>query len=388
MKGGSAMECNLCNSQESIFIKTFENYPLTNIYLDSYVESEKCLFDIEVRQCLCGHVFSESKYSSFYTDSYSYNGSAPGVKARRGIGLAMLKKNLSTRNLNAIVDIGGGQLEMLRELEGHFQAIRRIAIDPVQLRDASDNTSNIEFYNEYFNGENFKIKKSNSPSLFILDNVLEHIKNLDDFLYGVTKSTSKGDFIYVCVPSRDVITQKLQFQEIIHEHINYFSLESVVQIFGKFGFNQIAYLSDSTGHRGYNYHLFLKDNSAIKKIKAPYLEFGPAFERYKLLLDTMLAQMNSISSDIFGVCASELTSTLAYHMDSDFSFCKAIYDTSPHKLKKYMPGVNSKIESMNDISNSLSDSYYFITAPTIAKYVIPNLNKYGVTNIILPIGIF
>jgi hypothetical protein len=63
-------------------------------------------------------------------------------------------------------------------------------------------------------------------------------------------------------------------------------------------------------------------------------------------------------------------------------------DTSPHKLNKYMPKVKSKIVSMDDISKLPKDAYYFVTAPTIAKYVILNLNKYAVQNIILPIGIF
>lgn len=382
------MECNLCHSREFVFIKTFNKYPLTNIYLDTYDETEKYLFDIEVRQCICGHVFTESKYYNFYNDSYSYNGNASGVKARRDIGLAMLNKKILPRNLNTIVDIGGGQLEMLKEIASHFQATRKIAIDPVPLRETSDIPENIEFYNEYFNGENFKIEKGDAPSLFILDNVLEHIKNLDNFLEGITKSANIGDFVYVCVPSREVITAKLQFQEIIHEHVNYFSLESVENIFGKFGFHQITSFSDSTGHRGYNYHLFFKGGPAAKKIKTAYLAFGPAFDRYKLLLDTMLSQINSISGHIFGVCASELTPTLAYHMNSDLSFCKLIYDTSPHKLNKYMPGVNSKIESMDSILNPPSDSYYFITAPIIAKYVIPNLYKNGTSNIILPVGIF
>ena len=382
------MACTICNSKEFIFNETFNDYPLTNIYADECCEAEKYSYDIEICQCKCGHVFGNSKYSNFYTDLYPYNGKAPGVQVRRNIGIAMLQQHITTKNLNAVVDIGGGQLEMVRETIKHWNVARKIVIDPVPLKDDTEVTDNIEFYNEYFNGKSFQIKKNDIPSLYILDNVLEHIQNLDEFLQGITECSNFGDYVYVCVPSRELITNKLQFQEIIHEHVNYFSLGSLEQLFGRYGFHQVIAFCDSSGHRGYNYHLFVRNNSHVETLKESILNFSPAFNRYKTLLDVTLSQIDSIGCDIYGVCASELTPTLAYHMQSDFSFCRYIMDTSPHKLNKYMPKVKSKIVTMDDISKLPKDAYYFVTAPTIAKYVLPNLNKYAVQNIILPIGIF
>jgi hypothetical protein len=381
------MECNICISKEFVFSKTFNDYPLTNIYTDESCEAEKYSYDIEICQCKCGHVFSNSKYSNFYTELYPYNGNAPGVQVRRNIGIAMLQQHINTKNLNAVVDIGGGQLEMVKETTKHWSAARRIVIDPVPLKDDTGVTDDIEFYNEYFNGKNIQIKKKDIPSLYILDNVLEHIQNLHEFLQGITECSNFGDYVYVCVPSRELITNKLQFQEIIHEHVNYFSLRSLEQLFGKYGFHQVIAFCDSSGHRGYNYHLFVRNNSQVEILNESILNFSLAFSRYKTLLDVTLSQIDSLGCDMYGVCASELTPTLAYHMQSDFSFCRYIMDTSPHKLNKYMPKVHSKIVTMDDISKLPKDAYYFVTAPTIAKYVLPNLNKYTVQNVIVPIGI-
>jgi hypothetical protein len=380
------MQCNICNSKEFLFNETFKDYPLTNIFADEYCEAEKYSYDIEICQCKCGHVFANSASENFYTNLYPYNGKASGVQVRRNIGVAMLLRQIKTKNLNSAVDIGGGQLEMVREIIKHWEVARKIVIDPVPLKDETEVTDNIEFYNEYFNGKNFKIKKSDSPSLYILDNVLEHIHNLHEFLQGILECSNLGDYVYVCVPSRELITKKLQFQEIIHEHVNYFSLEVLEKLFGRYGFHQEIAFSDSSGHRCYNYHLFVRNNFQEETIKEPILNFDLAFNRYKTLLDLTLAQIDGIGSDVYGVCASELTPTLAYHMRSDFSFCRNIMDTSPHKLNKYMPKVKSKIVTMDDIPNLPKNAYYFVTAPTIAKYVLPNLSKYSVHNIILPIG--
>lgn len=381
------MECNICNSKDFIFNETFNDYPLTNIYTDECCAEKRYSYDIEICQCKCGHVFCNSKYSNFYTDLYPYNGKAPGVQARRNCGIAMLQQHIKTKNLNAVVDIGGGQLEMVRETIKHWNVARKIVIDPTPLKDDTEVTDNIEFYNGYFNGKYFRIKDNDIPSLYILDNVLEHIRNLDECLQGIVECSYFGDYVYVCVPSRELITNKLQFQEIIHEHVNYFSLGSLERLFGRYGFHQVIAFCDSSGHRGYNHHLFVRTNSQTETLKESILNFSLAFDRYKTLLGLTLLQINCIDCDIYGVCASELTPTLAYHMRSDLSFCRYIMDTSPHKWNKYMPKVKPRIVTMDDISKLPKDAYYFVTAPTIAKLVLPNLNRYAVQNTILPIGI-
>jgi len=380
--------CNICHKNNSIYHKKLINYPVTNLYL-AVEDYNSNVFDIDIYQCNCGHVFSLSQQSDIYSSSYAYNGNASGVQLRRKVGLSILKEKLGNLELNSVIDIGGGQLQMTKEVEKNWKTLRKIVIDPVPIQSDKIDLLGIEFFNEFFDGNNFKIEINSNPSLYILDNVLEHIANLSEFMEALFKSSHINDFIYVCVPSYEVIFEKIQFQEIIHEHVNYFSKEVVNNLFATFGFHQLHSFTDYGGERGYNYHLFKKLKSIdIVPSKVPKLNFDRRFSFYKKLLEINLNNILDINKLMYGVCASELTPTLAYHMQSDLSFCKSIFDNSKHKLNKFMPLIKPEIIDFEGINKTPQDSYYFITAPSIAKKVSANLSLISRNNIIYPVNIF
>jgi len=380
--------CNICGSQNNIFHEILRDYPITNLYSESSECGIVSTFDINIYQCICGHVFSSSQHTNIYNNSYAYNGMAEGVQFRRRVGISMLQDTLGSFVFNCLIDIGGGQLEMIKEVMSHWETERRIVIDPVPIKADDNETSSIEFLNEYFDGENFEIKSNSNPSLYILDNVLEHIQDLNNFMNALEKSSHLNDFIYVCVPSLEVIYEKIQFQEIIHEHINYFSVAVVNKLFQDNGFECVKSFTDYQGYRGYNYHLFKKSKATISSANiATVLNFESGFNYYRNMLNSTLKHIENINKPIYGVCASELTPTLAYHMGSDLSFCKNIYDTSLHKHNKYMPLIKPKIVAFDGIKNTSKDSYFYITAPAVAKKVVSNLTLLGISNIILPVSI-
>jgi len=380
--------CNICHKNNNVFHKLFRDYPVTNLYLQSASCDLNNLFDIDIYQCICGHVFALSQHTNIYSSSYAYNGNAEGVLLRRAVGLSMLQDQLGDSDLNCLIDIGGGQLQMTKAVMQKWKTLRQIVIDPVPIELSENQLGSIEFLNEYFDGTNFDIKNNSNPSLYILDNVLEHIHNLSAFMDGLVKSSNENDFIYVCVPSLEVIFQKMQFQEIIHEHVNYFSIEVVNKLFRNSGFLCVNSFTDYCGQRGYNYHLFKKSKSINVVFKnQPMLNFENGFSCYKNILKNTLEHIGNINNPIFGVCASELTPTLAYHMRSDLAFCEFIFDTSEHKAKKYMPLIRPQIISFDEIKSAPKNSYFYITAPAVAKRVAMNLTSIGLNNIIFPINI-
>ncbi len=91
-----------------------------------------------------------------------------------------------------------------------------------------------------------------------------------------------------------------------------------------------------------------------------------------------------VNEPIWGVGASELTPTLAYFMKSDLHFLRGIFDTLSHKIGKYMVNIKPKILSMDDTSTTVSNDYYFISAPNIVYPILTNLKKHGAKNFIIP----
>ena len=385
--------CQLCNSVDAIFQIALEKYPLTNIYTDSYDAGQKYLFDATLYQCTCGHVQlrSERNMSAIYAADYPYNGEATTVKARRERGIGLINKHIGIIEPNCIVDIGCGQLSMITKLGECYQNSRLIAMDPVPLQTELKNVR-IEFINEYFNGQLVNINVSNRPNLVILDNVLEHINDLKVFIDGVLRATCKGDYIYVCVPSFDLIYRKLQFQEIIHEHIHYFTLNELNKFFSDNGFSVVESFSNQDEGRAYNYHIFIRsDEQKILSNKNNFsLEFNldSSFKLYSETLDICKRSIDSTNGPIWGVCASELTPTLGYFMKSNFHFCNGILDTSSHKIGKYMVNIEPRILAMGEISHIERDAHFFITAPNLTYPVLKNLKALNAENFIIPMFIF
>lgn len=382
--------CQLCNSSDTIFQITLENYPLTNIYTDSYDAGLKYLFDATLYQCICGHVQLRSgrDFSAIYAADYPYNGEATTVKARRERGVSLINKHIGVIEPNCIVDIGCGQLSMITRLGEFYKSSRLIAMDPVPLQ-AELRDERIEFINEYFNGQLFDLKKQDIPNLIILDNVLEHINDLKKFMDSILKVTSRGDYIYVCVPSFDLICKKLQFQEIIHEHIHYFTLNEVNKLFSDNGFDVADSFSNQDEGRAYNYHIFIRSNEQKTQNYSNTIplkmNLQAVFKTYCETLDICNRTIESINGPIWGVCASELTPTLGYFMKSNFHFCSGVFDTSSHKIGKYMINIQPKILDMDEVSRIDPDAYFFITAPNLAYPVLKNLKSLNAKNFILPI---
>jgi len=276
---------------------------------------------------------------------------------------------------------------MITKLGEHYANSRLIAIDPVPLR-ATIKNDNIEFINDYFKGQIDGINGSAAPNLLVMDNVLEHIQDLRVFMDGILANTRPGDYVYVCVPSFDLICKNFQFQEIIHEHTQYFKLAALDGFFEEYGFRSINSFSNKDDGRGYNYHLFKMEKhghlkSTLGHDKADF-SLGDALDIYRNILGICNSAIKATKAPVWGVCASELTPTLAYFMESDLSFCDGILDTSDHKFDKWMPSVRSKIISMDSLKNIGLDDTFFITAPHLTFPAIRNLKNLNAKNFINP----
>ena len=382
--------CNICGHNDFIFNRVFNQYPVGNIYSKYPVKNGDYCSDLSLVQCKCGHVMAKSSIplADLYSENYAYINDSTGVIARRCIGFNFLKKNLILNKFNLILDIGCGQLDFLRLIKSQFFADKYIGIDPVALRESSS-SKEIEFIHSNFKGD--LIPKTDGTKLIVCDQVLEHIIDLSQFIFDINQMISENDFVYICVPSFDIIQNKLQFQEVIHEHVNYFTLQKINELFSKNGYSVIESISVRSMSRGYNYHLFRKTSkNEITNLEPRLgpLNLNHLFHRYETLLDICRDHIEELNEPVVGICASELTPTLAYHMKTDLGFCTRIYDTSFGKDKKYMPTIKPRIEFLDRIDADQKNFYYFVTAPIISSQVISFLSSKEVKNIIVPINIF
>lgn len=387
--------CPICSSTDKIFEFLLKDYPLGNIYVEERNQGRQFLKNLTIFQCTCGHLSADSDFSaeSIYNSNYSYLGNSAIPSLRRQHGLELILENTRDAQFNNLVDIGCGNFELLKLFMDKINISgNAFGIDPV-LRENNDNR--VVFINNYFENSDLDLNSGfGKPNLICLDNVMEHLENLTDFFIKFTKFIKSGDFIYVCVPSYEIMIADNTFEEISHEHLQYFSLNSLNNLFLKYDFSVVAAYSKYIGTRGYNFHLFQfrNQNHDINPIDSfVYSEVSQEniskgnFEKSFLAFRSNLMQFGSQLSGVFwGVCASEITPAISYFMNTDLKQIKGIFDTTYAKTSKYMPGLFPEILPWSELNLVSRDSKIYVTVPQLEPLVTPNLHKLGFRNIFFP----
>ena len=381
--------CPLCQSDQTVFETVLEKYPMGNIYLDSPEHEEEFLKNIKISQCTCGHLYAVSDFSAdaIYNFSYTYLGDSTIPSLRREHGLEIILENLSGVKFNNLIDIGCGNFELIKYFMKNLEiSAQKIGIDPVP-RESECN--DVLFINTFFENSDLNLESAEKiPNLICLDNVLEHIENLTDFFEKFVEFTHVGDYVYVCVPSFELMMQGRNFEEISHEHLQYFSLNAMNDLFSKFEFKVIKSYGKYIGTRGYNFHLFqfkgyldqLSQYSQRNSYGGRGHETEKNFEEeFRSFRESLSRPLTGSVGKTWGVCASEITPALSYFMDTNLDLLGGIFDTTLSKSSKFMPGVAPQVLPWENLSLIPKDSTLFITVPQLTPIVLPKLKSLGFT---------
>ena len=94
------------------------------------------------------------------------------------------------------------------------------------------NEKKIKFINQYYENTNFQEKFDT----ILMFSVLEHAYNFEKFLEKSKKNLKSNGHIFLSIPIIDEQFQNGDFNCLLHEHINYFSMEGIFNVFKKYKF--------------------------------------------------------------------------------------------------------------------------------------------------------
>ena len=387
--------CNVCEKNNGVIFEELEKYPICGTYLDN-----ACLDNNEQRYFRrldlvfcehCFHIQANSKFvqTEIYNQDYGYIPISSGVQQRFNILQQLILSKLKNLKFNRVIDIGCNQLNFLTLLKtSGISANHWIGIDPIQL-DNSVERNGIDFLNGYAENVEIPYFDADLPDLIIADQVLEHIPNVGDFLAKFSSKISDSSICVVCVPSLELIIKNFCFHDLIHDHVNYFSENSLQHSFKNTGFSiQESFLNNDCP-RGYLVQMYQKDGNTFAKDfkKNHFSEFTEKFLLYKENLSISKKIAESLDDKICAIGASELTPNLAYFMKSDFNFIETIFDTTETKNHKYMPNIVPQIKLLSE-QHSFAENVVFITAPQVSRAILKNVVFSDAKRIINPLALF
>ncbi|ADU62975.1 MAG: class I SAM-dependent methyltransferase [Pseudodesulfovibrio sp.] len=97
--------------------------------------------------------------------------------------------------------------------------------------------SGLNVRNVYFSKEEAErfVREHGHPRLVISRHVLEHVQELDSFVEGLSILMDDQTTLFLEVPDFAPVEERADFSSIWEQHVNYFDVESLRTLFGRFG---------------------------------------------------------------------------------------------------------------------------------------------------------
>ena len=345
--------------------------PLANNLLDSQNERAE-MFPLEMMYCPESHNCQLSYIvpAEKMFDHYLYVSST--AKSFRDHFAAASEKYISDFQLtenSLVVDIGSN--DGIALVPFTKKGIKVLGIEPAKNIAEIANEKGIETICTYFNTNvaSEVISKYGKADLVTASNVFAHADNLEDIAKGAFNMLNEnGTFIIEVQYLLDTI-KDLTFDNIYHEHVNYWSVTSLNNFFTRLGMNIINVEHVNT-HGGSIRVYVSKNSSNINPIVnefldnernfgltdyQTYLEFAQRVERAKENVLKNIKSLKDQGLSIVGFGApAKATTSLNYfgitNQDIDY-----IIEDNVLKHNKFVPGVNIPIYSREKLNEKLPD---------------------------------
>jgi nucleoside-diphosphate-sugar epimerase len=359
-------DCRSCGNSDLKRVVSLGYQPLANNLLKK--ENENCeLYPLEVNYCNKCHncQLSVSVDPKKMFANYLYTSSTSKVFRDHFVFAA--KKYSKELNLNKkktyIIDIGSNDGVALKPfIELGFKKV--LGIEPAKNLAKMANKNKIKTFNGFLEKKNLKKIKKNAD-LILASNVFAHSDKLKEMAECMLSLLSKQGTIIIEVQYLVNTLQDLTFDNIYHEHYNYWSLTSLTNFFNQFG-AKIFRCEKIDTHGGSlrvyiskykkvkiekNVKQMLKDEEdfGIKNFKT-YKKFG---EKVYQIRENVLKNIKKLKEKNkiiigYGAPAKATTALNFFGISKEINF---IVEDNKLKHNKYIPGVKIQIKNKSQIKN-------------------------------------
>ncbi len=359
-------ECRSCGNKDLKRVVSLGYQPLANNLLKK--EKEKCeLYPLEVNYCDKCHncQLSVSVNPKKMFSNYLYTSSTSKIFRDHFIKAAeKYTKDLKlNKKKSYIIDIGSNDGVALKPfLDLGFKKI--LGVEPAKNLAKLANKNKIKTFNGFLDKKNIKKIKKNAD-LILASNVFAHSDKLKEMAECMLKLLSKKGTIVIEVQYLMNTLKDLTFDNIYHEHYNYWSLTSLVNFFKQF--NAKIVRSERIDTHGGSIRIFIKkdkeakvennvkqmlieeENFGIKKFKT-YQDFGKKVYEIRENVRKNILKLKDKNKLIigYGAPAKATTALNFFGISNEIDF---IVEDNKLKHNKFIPGVKIPIKDKSHIKN-------------------------------------
>ncbi len=361
------LSCRCCNSKKLKRVLSLGYQPLANNLLDN-INDESKTYPLELNVCEecfnCQLSVAVSSDEMFL--NYLYQSST--TKKFREHFEKAAKKYIEEFNLDKdsyIIDVGSNDGIGLKPfLDNGFKNI--LGVEPAKNLSDIANQNGINTFNGYVH-EKAKKPEKNGADLILASNVFAHSDDLKLMAESIKKLLKPDGKIIIEVQYLVDTIKDLTFDNIYHEHTNYWSLTTLNNFLKKL--NLYVYKAEKIETHGGSIRVYISQDKnittdeSVKEILnseekfgisnlSTYLNFGKKIENLKNSVLLNIKNLKNKNENIIGYGApAKATTALNYFNIS--TEIKYIIEDNPLKHGKYVPGVKIPIVSKqkNNLNN-------------------------------------
>ncbi|MFW9994123.1 MAG: class I SAM-dependent methyltransferase [Candidatus Odinarchaeota archaeon] len=387
------LECKVCKTDGLVKFIDFGKMPIANAFVkEADLDKEEYMYDMAVgfcEKCKMVQLVEMPPYEKYIIPDeegktqYAFFSSTSKFMEHH---FAEFAEEIAERFLeddSKVLEIGSNDGIMLKAFKNH----QVLGIEP------SQNVAEIainqgietitEFFTELLAG---RIGKEKGKFRAILTaNVFLNIIEINEFMRGVVKLLdNKGVFVTEDPYIIDIL-EKNSYDQIYDEHVWYFSLTSLSDLFDKFGMEifdakrqwvhggsmRVYSCKKGTYEKTRRFQEYL-DAEKEKRIDSivSYQKFAEKIEENRKELTFLLKKLKSEENKIVGYAAASKGTIVMNYCDISKEILEYITDSTPFKQGKYSPGKHIPIVSPEVFHNDKEVNYALLFAWNHAKEII------------------
>jgi len=392
-------KCRGCESTNLTSILDLGMHPWCNDFITKEQLGTEGVYPLHLVHCeeckLLQLDYTVPKETMF--KDHTYVSSTTSTLAKHFLELAEEnKEQFNLTNDDLIVDIGGNDGTQLIQykIAGMGNVLNIESADNIaQL--AVD--SGIETINDFFNEEMVseqigggKIKLINASGVFF------HLEELHSVIRGIKRGLAEDGVFVVQFMYAGTMVEKLNFDGIYHEHLCYYTLDSLGRLLEPYGLNIFdAYYSDihsgsiiaKVTHSGAEldvkterYHDAMETDK--KYDKEAFIKFSETVSSKRHELSKLLTKLKTDGATVYAYGAPAKGNTLLNYFGINSEMIDQCVEVNELKIGRYLP--KTHIPIIKESSKDLPD-YYLLLAHNFTDEILDknkNLIKKGVKFII------
>jgi novobiocin biosynthesis protein NovU len=306
--------------------------------------------------------YQEPSYYEEYFMTTSYSSAMQQLQSSQ---CTQLTSHLAKQGIlnPSLVEIGCGDGSFLKHASNHF--FKLFGIEPSKIFAQKAASRGFKIINDYVTSKNCLLPEK--VDSFVSRQVFEHLPDPLDCLIGIRKMINTGGVGLIEVPNGYQAFKNGNFYEFFPDHVNYFSVNSLVSLATSAGFNVIS-CNEAFG--GDYLELWVRNDSGQDSWVD--LMNAKANTILNILAEWSLSDQSKKRA-IFG-CGAKTLSMIAKNpafFNNAFSF---VIDSDPNKQSKFVPNTGLPVVSLENAAHLGSDQI-LILALSYVNEIVESINR-------------